>query len=225
MLIEVIVTSVEEAIQAQEFGANRLELIHAFELGGLSADLGLSKQVCEAVNIPVNVMLRPHGHSFVYDQNEVSQIIEELRYLRDYTKTNAVVFGALTNENKLDTMLLEQIIKQKEQLGLVFHRAIDVSYDPLRVYEELLEYKEVDNVLTSGGADTAENGVEIIKQMVNLRDRLSQANILVGSGITPDNAKYIVEQTGVKQIHVGTGVRTNRALDKHKFEQLLALFR
>lgn len=223
MLIEVIVTNVEEAILAEKFGANRLELIHAFELGGLSPALDVSKQVCEAVNIPVNVMVRPHGRAFVYEQTDMTQIIQEIEYLRDYTAANAIVFGGLTKDSRLDREALERVIDCKRHLKLVFHRAIDVSYDPLLVYKELLTYGEVSDVLTSGGANVAENGVAIIKQMVNLGHGISHARVLAGSGITPENVGYIVEQTGVKQIHVGTGVRTNGVLDKSKFEQLWAL--
>jgi copper homeostasis protein len=55
MLLEVIVTNVQEAILAQEYGADRLELIHAFTVGGLSPDKNLAQEVCSAVTIPINV--------------------------------------------------------------------------------------------------------------------------------------------------------------------------
>ena len=48
MKIEIIVTNVEEAILAEQYGADRLELIHAFNLGGLSPALDLSKHTGRA---------------------------------------------------------------------------------------------------------------------------------------------------------------------------------
>ena len=110
MVLEVIVTTIQEALQAEKYGANRLELINSFALGGLSPDLTLSKEICNEVNIPVNIMLRPHGKSFIYDKADIKTIMAELDYLRDHTKANSIVFGALTSQNQIDHKLLQQII-------------------------------------------------------------------------------------------------------------------
>lgn len=223
MLIEIIVTNREEAILAEKYGADRLELIHDFNLGGLSPPLEISQDVCAAVQIPVSVMVRPHGKNFVYDQQDRQQIIREINYLRDHTSAHGIVFGALTEEDTLNIKLLKHVIASKERLALTFHRAIDTAYDTFTCYQELLNYKEIDVVLTSGGKPTALEGTSVIKQMVELGNPYSHAKILAGSGINPDNAQEIIKQTSVKQIHLGSGVRTNNALDPNKFTQLLHL--
>ena len=85
--LEVIVTSKEEAIIAQKYGADRLELIHDFEHGGLSLRLELTKNVCESVTIPVNVMFRSQvSMDFDYTQADMSQMQKELDFIRDNTK-------------------------------------------------------------------------------------------------------------------------------------------
>lgn len=222
MQVEVIVTSIKEAILAEQYGANRLELIHAFELGGLSPALELSKQVCNSVKIPVNIMLRPHGNSYIYNKNDTQQIMTELNYLKSKTKANAIVFGALTNNKTIDIKLLQDIINYKGSLKLVFHRAIDETADIIKSYKQLLNYEEIDTILTSGGKTTAKEGVNIINQMVELGNKFSFCKIMAGSGITPENAKDIITVTRVRQIHIGNGIRTNGVLDKNKFDQLLA---
>ena len=226
MLIEIIVTTLDEAVLAEKYGANRLELIDSFTHGGLSPDLELTRLVCEAVTIPVNIMLRPHGESFVYSKSDIRQIVSELDYIRDNTKANGIVFGALNHLGDIDTGLLEQIIANLGHLKLTFHRAIDASSDILDAYKTLLEYPEVDLVLTSGGAKTALEGIYTIKQMVEAREQSgkSYATVLAGSGITPDNAKYIIDSTGVEQIHLGQGVRDNGDLNQTKLSQLCNLF-
>lgn len=222
MQVEVIVTSIKEAILAEQYGANRLELIHAFELGGLSPALELSKQVCNSVKIPVNIMLRPHGNSYIYNKNDTQQIMTELNYLKSKTKANAIVFGALTNNKAIDIKLLQDIINYKGSLKLVFHRAIDETADIIKSYKQLLNYEEIDTILTSGGKTTAKEGVNIINQMVELGNKFSFCKIMAGSSITPENAKDIITVTRVRQIHIGNGIRTNGVLDKNKFDQLLA---
>ena len=222
MLIEIIVTSLEEAILAEKYGASRLELIHGFGLGGLSPQLELSKQICTAVKIPVNVMIRPHGDSFCYSDKDIQQIMLELDYLREHTKAKAIVFGGLDTEFKIDTKLLKQVIQNKGHLGLTFHRAIDVAANTIDAYKELLNYPEIDQILSSGGKSTALEGYKQIKQMVALNANRGYCKVLAGSGVTPANAKQLIELTGVEQIHLGTGVRENGVFVKDKFDKLIA---
>lgn len=221
MLIEIIATNLEEAITAEKYGANRIELIHSFDLGGLSPALELSREVCLKVKIPVNVMIRPHGDSFCYNLADIKQILLELEYLRDKTQANAVVFGALNNNGNIDKTLLKQIIANKGHLGLTFHRAIDVAFDTLEAYKQLIEFKEIDLVLTSGGKNTASEGAHVIKQMLELNNGQSNCKILAGSGITPENAAKLIQQTNVTQIHLGTGVRENGKLSLAKYNDLI----
>ena len=65
MFIEIIATTLDQALQAEKFGADRIELVTAMLETGLTPSLGLIKQVKEKVNIPMVVMIRPHSKSFV----------------------------------------------------------------------------------------------------------------------------------------------------------------
>jgi copper homeostasis protein len=219
MKIEIIVTNVSEAIVAEKNGADRLELIDSFACGGLSPSLTLSQQVCAAVNIPVCVMVRPHGESFNYNDSDIQQIIHEIIYLRDETSAAGIVFGALTKNHELDHDALKEVLANKGRLSITFHRAIDAAVSPLNCLQKLLNYDAVDLVLTSGGEPTAIEGIETIKAMVRACKN-TRTNILAGSGITPENALNIVEATGVEQIHIGSGVRTHDELDPEKFIKL-----
>lgn len=225
MLIEIIVTNVLEAITAQNFGADRLELIHSFEYGGLSPKLDLVKEVCNAVTIPVNVMIRPQGKDFIYNQKEQVQILLELEYIRDKTAANGIVFGALDNNGNIDDKLLEQIIARKNHLQFTFHRAIDASNDIISNYKTLLNYLEINLVLTSGGKKTAILGAPIIKEMIDLNKNKTNCIILAGSGINPQNVLPLIQQTGVKQIHLGSGIRKNNILNKNSFKELIKVLK
>ncbi|HMT02927.1 MAG TPA: copper homeostasis protein CutC [Burkholderiales bacterium] len=221
MLIEIIVTNVLEAVTAQNFGANRLELIQSFEYGGLSPNLELAKEVCDAVTIPTNIMIRPQGQNFIYNKKGQTQILSELDYIRDNTSANGIVFGALDNNHNIDFKLLEKVIDNKNHLQLTFHRAIDESKDIINSYKELLNYLDINLVLTSGGKETAILGAKTIKQMLELNQDKINCKILAASGITPENVSSLIKQTGVKQIHLGKGVRVNNILNKQEFEKLL----
>jgi copper homeostasis protein len=229
MLVEIIATSVEEAITAQEYGAGRIELIHSFADGGLSPQLELTKVVCEAVAIPVNVMVRPHGNSFYYSVSDLKQIEAEIDYLLSSTQVNDLVFGALDSQKRVDFAVLERILRRIEGsgVGLTFHRAIDESVDILGDFILLQGYAThgVRRVLTSGGAVTAPAGAKMIaKLQQQVMDRTSNHQaavaVLAGAGITPLNVAQLVTTTQVNQIHLGSGVRQNHQLTRDLFVEL-----
>ena len=118
----------------------------------------LSCEVCSAVKIPVNVMVRPHGESFIYTSQNMTTIFHEIDYLLSNTKVSSIVFGSLTESNTINIKQLEDVIKLLEdtEVGLTFHRAIDVSRDVVAAYQELQNYApHLTRVLSSGGRDSA----------------------------------------------------------------------
>jgi copper homeostasis protein len=225
MLVEVIATNLEEALLAEKFGAHRVELIHAFTDGGLSPCLELSREVCEALTIPVNVMVRPHGENFIYDQNDMYKINSEIDYLASKTKASAIVFGALNLANSIDYRQLESVLGllDSSHLGLTFHRAIDVANDVVGEFMELQNYAgtSLQRVLSSGGADTALNGISNLASMQRLiKPSGGGVKLLAGSGVKPINVIELLLKTQVEEIHLGTGLRVNNKLNDELFQQL-----
>lgn len=223
MLIEVIATNLEEALLAEKFGADRIELIHAFTDGGLSPALELSREVCDALAIPVSVMVRPHAKSFVYSPQDMLEINREIDFLVNNTQASAVVFGSLNVANRIDYTQLESILHLLEStvLGLTFHRAIDVAYNVEEAFLELQNYTEtaLQRVLSSGGKATAQLGYEHLAAMQDMI-RPNGVKLLAGSGINPNNAADLIAKTKVKEIHLGTGLRINNKLEESLFQSL-----
>lgn len=79
MIIEVIADTVEDAIIAEQAGANRIELITGVAEGGLTPSYGIIEAVCKAVSIPVYVMIRPHSRSFSYSNTELNSMVKDIQ--------------------------------------------------------------------------------------------------------------------------------------------------
>ena len=77
-MIEVIATTIEDAIRIEKSGCNRIELVSALTEGGLTPSYALIKNVVKSVNIPVNVMIRPHAKSFNYTYKEIQLMKEDI---------------------------------------------------------------------------------------------------------------------------------------------------
>ncbi|TCI30777.1 copper homeostasis protein CutC [Exiguobacterium sp. SL-10] len=214
-MIEVIVTTLTEAKTAERFGANRLELIADLPAGGTTPSFGTIRNVLEQATIPVHVMIRPHANSFVYNEEDVETILADVGLCRELG-AEGIVFGALTNDGRIDEALLGEVIKHKGEMALTFHRAIDDAVDLMDAITILNDFPEVDHVLTSGGKATALDGIERLSAM----QEVAEMNVLPGAGITADNVAQLIERLGVDFVHVGSGVRTDGQLDEQKFNAI-----
>src|SRR4051794_2623348 len=70
MVLEVAVSTVDDAVVAHAAGADRIELCAALEVGGATPSLGTLIEVKRAVPIPVMVMIRPRAGHFTYSARE-----------------------------------------------------------------------------------------------------------------------------------------------------------
>src|SRR5215475_4566675 len=71
VLVEACVESLEEALAAERGGARRLELCANMDVGGTTPSAELFRAVRAQVGIPIAVMIRPRGGSFVYSNGEL----------------------------------------------------------------------------------------------------------------------------------------------------------
>lgn len=215
MKVEVIVTTLSEAIEAEQLGADRLELIADMENGGITPSFGTIRNVIEHVSIPVHVMIRPHTRSFHFNEDDVETMLADIGLCRELG-VNGIVFGALTKDGAIDERILGEVIKHKGEMALTFHRAFDASRDVYESLDVLNDFPEIDILLTSGGANTALEGIETL---IRLNEQ-AEMTILPGAGITTETLPSLQERLNVDMVHVGNGVRTNGQLDGAKFKQL-----
>ncbi len=209
MLIEIIVQHAEDAILAEKHGANRLELVTAMTEGGLTPSYGIIKDVVGAVSIPVHVMVRPHGYSFTYSEDDKRVILEDIKVCKELGAAG-IVFGSLTKNGEIDEAFLEKVIETAAGMKITFHRAIDEAKDIIEAYKTLQKYSDsIQTVLTSGGAPKALEGVENLKAMLALSSEKPSPAIMPGSGLSPDNIAELHEKVHATDYHFGSAVRVN----------------
>ena len=83
MIKEAAVGNLREALQAQERGADRIELCENLAEEGTTPSYGTIKVCKELLRIPIVVMIRPRGGNFVYDDAELQVMLEDIRICRE----------------------------------------------------------------------------------------------------------------------------------------------
>ena len=98
------------------------------------------------------------------------------------TGADGFVIGCLTPEGELDAKAMAPLLEAAKGAGLTLHRCIDVSRDPAQTYLDAGKLG-IDTVLTSGAAISCLQGMEVIGQLLRLRDRENGPEVLMGAGI------------------------------------------
>ncbi len=202
VLVEVCVSSFDDAVAAIDAGADRIELCAALEVGGLTPSFGLIERVVAAVDKPVMVMVRPRVGDFTFSDDDLETMLADIDAARR-AGAAGVVFGFLDERGGIDPARTRQCVAAAAGLQTVFHRAIDFAADPVAGVETLAELG-VTRVLTSGGARRAIDGVDAIRQM--LARTAGRLEVLPGGGVRPTNVRQLIEATGCDQVHLGPAV-------------------
>ncbi|PKF50890.1 copper homeostasis protein CutC [Enterovibrio nigricans] len=214
VLVEVCIDSLESLPIAQTAGAGRIELCSSLATGGLTASAGYMKHAARISNIPVYGIIRPREGDFLYSSDDIEIMLADIHMARS-AGLNGVVIGALNADGTLAQDALSDMIKAAGDLGITFHRAIDHCATPFDALEFLMA-NGVERILTSGLAKNAEMGIDMLKEMVTFtHNRLS---IMPGAGVSPDNAKRIIDATGAHEIHL-SGKTTRQSLMHYRNEK------
>lgn len=208
--LEICGDSFESAKSAAGFGFKRIELCANLTEGGTTPSFGMIQKCASLKSIEVHVMIRPRPGSFVCTESELDVMARDI-VTAGIAGAKGVVFGCLTPENKLDlsaTLFLAEIAL-KQNLEFTFHRAIDSTPDPLETLAHL-HNMGFTRVLTSGGKNTAADGKELLKKMVDFSLK-NPIQVMAGGGVNPTNARQLAG-LGIHALHFTARKKINSSL-------------
>lgn len=197
--VEVCANSVQSAIEAQKGGAVRVELCTNLCDGGTTPSQSQIELTRSHLDIDLNVIIRPRGGDFLYDDLDFELIKKDVSACGELG-CNGVVFGVLDKYGNVDVKrnaLLVELAK-KYGMSVTFHRAFDRVKDVYSALEDVVSLG-CDRVLTSGGCQTAFEGRNVLKELVELSAK--RIIIMAGAGIKESNVRELVHTTGVREIH------------------------
>ena len=195
---ESCVDSVDQAVSAEKNGADRIELCKNLDLDGLTPDVNVIVNTVKSVNIPIKVMIRPRPGNFVYSQNEI-KIMEDDIDLCKRCNVSEVVFGILTPESKIDIEKTKKLASKAYPLPITFHKAIDQTKDMFLELEKLSNVSQICNVLTSGGQETAIKGRTILKKIIS--EYGERFGIIIAGSVSYKNFDEVHRLINAKEYH------------------------
>ena len=196
--LEVCCGSVDDVLEAQRGGADRVELNACLMFGGLTPSIGALIAAKRLSSLPVMAMVRPRQAGFCYSEAEYATALADAEQLLEHG-ADGLVFGFLDSGGNLDAKRTRELARIAGNKTKVFHRAIDVCGDWKKLLGQLIDIG-IDRVLTSGLAPDVFYGVDVIRQMMDFAQGAIQ--IMPGAGVNLKNVDRIVEATGCDQIHV-----------------------
>jgi len=213
--LEVIASTLQEAIDAQTGGADSVEICVDLAVGGLTPPLDLARAIRDAVIIDTHMMIRPHAASFYYTPHDIDVILRAAESAARIGVTQ-IVFGALTSNAEVDLELVRQVKQAAGGMALTFHRALDDARDPTGDVAALRGL--ADRILSSGGAPNIREGRERMGAWVRMYG--AALRFACAGGVTLDNLPELVRTTGAPEYHVGSAARSNGVVEVARVRSL-----
>lgn len=196
MLLEVCAYSLDSCITAQKAGAGRIELCGGMAEGGTTPSAGLIQLARQHLHIPLYVMIRPRGGDFLYSDTELAVMKADISLVKALG-ADGLVLGILQADGTVDEVKTRALVEQAHPLPVTFHRAFDMTRDPLEALEAVIRTGAI-RILTSGQHQTAETGLSVIQQLA--QQAAGRIEIMAGAGVNAGNATLLIE-AGAHALH------------------------
>ena len=220
-VLEIACFNVQSGLIAQEAGADRIEFCADYKAGGITPTTNDILEARKLLHIPLHVIIRPRGGNFIYDAEELELMKRDILLCKEHN-IDGVVLGVLNSNNTIDVKTNKELVELAKPMSVTFHRAIDACSDIEKAFSEIIELG-FNKVLTSGGKQTALEGIEVLKKcQQKFGEKIS---IMPGGGIRSNNLELIKNETRCYEFHSAalmdsTGI-TDTIEIKHIKEKLL----
>lgn len=198
VILEACVEGFDQALKAEQLGADRIELCARLDLDGITPEFEVIKKAYEQLKISIRVMIRPRGGDFHYSEEEFEQMIQMIETCK-VIGVEGVVFGTLDANNEVDLDQTNRLVKAAGTLKTVFHRAIELTESIAASVDLLRAETKVDAILVSGtGGGRASDHIEELKDLIS---RFSERELVVCGKVTQENIEVLHQSIEARSYH------------------------
>jgi copper homeostasis protein len=212
-LLEIIVCTVGDAVAAERGGANRLEIISHYEVGGLTPSFDLVREIASTVKIPARVMLRESVPFVVTDEGEIERLLDAARAFARLP-IDGFVLGFLKEAPdgcSVDHDLVSRVLACAPSLKATFHRAFEELPDPIGAIGELKRHPQIDCILSRGRGEAW--AAELERFVEWERAARPEIRMLLGGGVDEKAIEVFCNASSIRAFHIGQAVREQKRID------------
>ena len=222
-MLEVIATCLEDVKRIERAGGKRIELISSYTEGGLTPSYAFIKSGRSSTNTDSRYDSSA-CEVFTYTEEEIEMMKEDI-VVAQKLGVAGVVLGVLNERNEVNEEKLADLLSVVDGINVTYHRAIDDIENPVEAMRTLKKFHKVTHVLTSGGQGNIVDNIPVLTDMQKVSD--GQIQLVVGAGVTKENIKQLLDETGISQAHVGTAVREGKScfaeIDSNLVQELVQI--
>ena len=205
-MLEIIVETVADARAAEEGGATQLDLKCDFLEYGLTPSIGTLEQVRAEVDIDVLMMIRPYANGMVFSSDQITAMCTDIRLGAKFG-ASGFLLGALKENGHINKDAIRRFWEAADGLPLNFHIAWEMTNNPEKALEELIELG-INSVRATGKQGLGGNASDGSGMLKQYHDQAAgRIDIFLAGGVNEKNITNLVLKTGIKNAHAGTSVR------------------
>jgi len=212
-ILEIIVCTVEDAVAAERGGADRLEIISHYEVGGLTPSFNLVREITSTVKIPARVMLRESEPFVVTDKGEIERLRDAARAFARLP-LDGLVLGFLKEApggRSVDHDLVSRVLACAPSLKATFHRAFEDLPDPIGAIGELKRHPQIDCILSRGYGEAWT--AELDRFVEWERAARPEIRMMLGGGVDKEAIEVFCNASSISAFHIGRAVRERGSID------------
>jgi copper homeostasis protein len=202
-LLEVIVTSTEEATEAEQGGANRLEVVRDLQHEGLTPPVDLVEEILKSVSIPIRVMLRDIPAFSAIDTKRLNLLTGKAAYMVQLPISGFVL--GFIKSGAIDLHSVQHMLDVIGSLRVTFHRAIEHVSDQSAAVEQLKAFPNIDRILVNGGSGSWHEKREVLERLQ--KSAAPEITVIAGGGLNERSLKLFSESPLLNEFHVGKAAR------------------
>ena len=209
LLLEVIVTSVEDAVEAAHGGADRLEIVRDLSCDGLTPSIDLVRRIQSAVPLPLRVMVR-ESDGFGCKSDDERRALVSFAAAFNALGVDGIVVGWI-RDGRIDEGTLACVLDAAPAVRATFHRAFDSLADSETALRTLGRHERIDRVLTGGGAGSWVSRCTTLQQYARWAG--PGLTLLLGGGVDEAAIRVLSTCSTVTEFHVGRAARAGHTVE------------
>ena len=210
-VLEIIVDTVQDAIEAEKGGATHLTVLSHYPSTGVTPSIGMVAQIQKQVNLPLVILIRPHTRNSIPSNQDIDTSISDIEAMKTLGIQDFLI-EFIDQDNNPNQHAIEMIHKHCAFIRLHSHFAWQYSRNRAATIEKLVQLGFV-SIRTSGRTNTNSwfdnDAIRSIENICSIRDLVGdRSTVYLTGGITTTNITQLIASTQIFNIQIGRGVRS-----------------